>query len=367
MKSRGIYIHIPFCKKRCDYCDFTSFKYDEVEVDKYIELLINEIKLYSGELLKSNITSIYIGGGTPSVLNCKQIDRLFGELKAYYDKGIEITFEVNPESIDKEKLSCLKEAGVNRISIGVQSLDDTELKFLGRIHSSSVAIEAIKAVSEMGFNFSTDFIYGFDKNRDITLELDEIIKYKPNHISLYPLEVYQGSKISTKIDEIDDEYALCEYKVISKYLRDKGYEHYEVSNFAIKGFESKHNSSYWRGMEYFGFGVSSHGYLNSVRYENSSIKNEYEYMIGNNKKPIINENLISTEEKKLEYIMLGLRLSSGISLIEYEKKFGEKFNKLSDKAVLKYIDSGLLLLDNGYLKLSEEGNYQMNNILVALL
>ncbi len=367
MKSRGIYIHIPFCKKRCDYCDFTSFKYDEVEVDKYIDLLINEIKLYSGELLKSNITSIYIGGGTPSVLNCKQIDRLFGELNAYYDKGIEVTFEVNPESIDKEKLDCLKEAGVNRISIGVQSLDDTELKFLGRIHSQSVAIDAIKTVSEMGFNFSTDFIYGFDKNRDITLELDKLLKYKPNHISLYPLEVYQDSKISTKINEIDDEYAFYEYKVISKYLKDKGYEHYEVSNFAIKGFESKHNSNYWRGMEYFGFGISSHGYLNSVRYENTPNKNNYGKMIEGSEKPIVNESFINTEEKKLEYIMLGLRLSSGISLIDYEKRFGEKFDKLDDKAVSKHIESGLLLLDNGYLRLSEEGNYQMNNILVDLL
>ncbi len=367
MKSRGIYIHIPFCKAKCDYCNFTSDRYHESKADAYMDALCNEIELYSSELIHSVITSIYIGGGTPSVLTEKQITRLFQSLEPYYNDTIEITFEMNPESVTVDKLITLKELGVNRISIGVQSLNDKELTFLGRIHNSNIAIDAIKKVSNIGFNYSVDFIYGFDKHRDITKELDTILQFQPKHISLYPLEIYQDRKISKKIGEIDDALALQEYRVISDYLRHNGFVHYEVSNFALSGYESVHNSNYWKCKEYFGFGLSSHGYLDGVRYENEVDVASYTERIRQKQKPINSQEILSEEDKRLEFIMLGLRLFKGISLEEYERQFHRKLTTLQDDKVLRHMENGLLTLDNGYLKLTEEGNYQMNNILLDLL
>ncbi len=367
MKSRGIYIHIPFCKAKCDYCNFISYKYNEAKVDEYINVLCKEIDLYSFELMNSIITSIYIGGGTPSVLTVEQISRLFQTLKPYYSDTIEITFEMNPESVTLDKLKKLKEIGVNRISIGIQSLHDNELKVLGRIHNASIAIDAIKKVSDMGFNYSVDFMYGFDKQRDIKKELEKVLVFNPQHISLYPLEIYEGLKISKKIAEIDDDFALKEYRLISNYLRKRGFVHYEVSNFALSGYESVHNSNYWKCKEYFGFGISAHGYVDSVRYQNEVTFDGYKEMVCQRQKPIKSKETISEEEKRLEFIMLGLRLSKGISIKEYEQKFNQTFHKLEDKSVLKHMKNGLLTLDNGYLKITEEGNYQMNNILLDLL
>ncbi len=367
MKNRGIYIHIPFCKKKCDYCDFTSYSYSDIDLNNYVDFLCREIELYSEELNNSNITSIYFGGGTPSVLNCEQINRIFNILNRYFKKGIEITFEVNPESINIEKLQFLRKLGVNRISMGLQSLNDKDLTFLGRIHNSNDALEIIKALYEMKFNYNIDFIYGFDKNRNIIDEIEKVLIFKPKHISLYPLEIYSSSKISSKIKAIDDEFAFKQYKEISKYLRECGFIHYEVSNFALKGYESVHNSNYWRCNEYFGFGVSSHGYLNDIRYENTKSLSTYKNMIENAKRPIINNISITLDDSKDEFIMLGLRLSEGISLSEYEKKFGSKFDRLNDKRVKRLLTDGFLLLEDGYLKITEEGSYQMNNILVDLL
>ncbi len=367
MKSRGIYIHIPFCKKKCDYCDFTSFQYNEKIIDDYLDLLFKEIDMYEEELKITDLTSIYIGGGTPSVLTIDQINKLFRKINKYRKNDIEVTFEVNPESISVDKLMALKRNGVNRISIGVQSLNNTDLNLLGRVHNSNVAIEAIKQVKALDFNYSVDFIYGFNAKRDILKELDIIMEYAPNHISLYPLEVYKHAKISEKIQEIDDGFAFEQYNEISNYLKEKKYEHYEVSNFAKKGCRSVHNSNYWRCYEYFGFGISSHGYIDSVRYENYQDFNSYRKRINKGDKPIINKQILCLNDKKEEFILLGLRLSDGISLDLYEKLFGETFHKINDTSVLKYLEKGQLILEDGYLKLSEEGNYQMNNILLALL
>ncbi len=367
MKNRGIYIHIPFCKKKCDYCDFTSYKYNRDEVKEYIRLLCKEIGMYSDCLKNTKVTSIYFGGGTPSVLECDDIQEVLEALKPYYDMDIEITFEVNPESATKEKLECVKNLGINRVSIGVQSLEDKGLKFLGRIHDSTQALQAIKNISEMRFNYSVDFIYGFDKTRNIKTELEQILKFNPNHISLYPLEIYDGLKISEKIKEIDDAFALDEYRMISKYLKEKGFTHYEVSNFALSGYESVHNSNYWKCIEYFGFGVSSHGYLNNIRYENERTLVAYKKKVLRNEKPIASEEQLSEQDQRAEFIMLGMRLSDGISIKAYEKRFNTTFDKLNEQSVLRHIENGLLILEDGYLKLSEEGNYQMNNILVDLL
>ncbi len=246
MKSRGIYIHIPFCKKKCDYCDFVSYGVNNEKIDTYLDYLDKEMLLYYDEIKDSKISSVYIGGGTPSVLNIEQIRKLFFIIKKYFVFDCECTFEVNPESIDEHKLSTLRECGVNRISVGIQSINDNDLKYLGRIHNSNKVFDVLNIVSKMNFNYSIDFIYGFNKKRDIVKELNLILEYNPNHISLYPLEVYDHLKISKKIKSIDDDFAFKQYKDICKHLSLNGYEHYEISNFAKLGYESKHNSNYWR-------------------------------------------------------------------------------------------------------------------------
>ncbi len=355
----SLYIHIPFCRKRCNYCDFFHIDYDSELSDKYIKSLIKEISSYKNILSNRKLSTLYIGGGTPSVLSEKNLETLLSRLVEYVENDTEFTFEMNPESIEASKLKILKKYGVNRISIGFQSLDDSILKVFGRVHNRKTAIDSYELVRKYNFNnVSIDLIYAIKEEYQIIDTLREVISLKPEHISLYPLELVDNLKINEYLSAVEDDIYIRDFDIIYNELELNGYTRYEISNFSFKGYESKHNINYWKFGEYIGAGLSAHGYLNMVRYENTKSFNKYlkgEYLR--------NETPLSESDLVFEKIMLGLRLTEGFNLKDIYESLSVKQIDVIDK----YLDLGLLIKRNNNLSLSKEGFHIMNKLLVELL
>lgn len=362
-KDVGLYIHIPFCKAKCYYCDFVSFANKEDLKKEYVEAVIKEIKYR--KLDKYNIKTMYIGGGTPSTLDSTDISKIIDEIKENLDKNAEITIEVNPGTVNKEKLEAYKNIGINRLSIGLQSTDDKLLKGIGRIHTYNEFLETYKSAREVGFNnINVDLMLGLPMQKLGTLKksLREVIKLNPEHISVYSLILEENTKLYDKVDigelVLPNEKLEREmYWQVKKTLESKGYIHYEISNFAKKGYESKHNSDCWKQKEYIGIGVAAHSYMESKRFSNQSNLEEY---INNIKSEEYEKNIIIQEEqtkedKQKEYMLLGLRTIDGINIGEYKNKFGEnpifKFHKELDKLV----GEKLLEVDGEHIKLTKVG------------
>ena len=266
---KSAYIHIPFCKRKCNYCTFVSYPKIELKT-QYIQALLNEIKnCYQGETLKT----IYFGGGTPSLLQIEDIDKLLNIFRT--EKNCEITLEINPETVDEKYLADLRRIGVNRLSIGVQDFNDDILKIIGRGHTSQTAIDAVKTAQNVGFdNISIDLIYGLPSQtlKGFETSLNKAFELNIQHISLYGLKIENGCyfyKNPPKNLPDDDAQAKYYLKAI-EFCKQNGFEHYEISNFAIKGFESKHNLNYWNNENYYGFGLSASGYERNIRYYNET-------------------------------------------------------------------------------------------------
>ena len=347
----GIYIHIPFCKQACHYCDFhfsTSLK----SKDKLILALIKEIELRKSEF-PNEINSLYIGGGTPSLLNEEEITSIFTALKKTIkiDFLREITIEVNPEDINLKKLNFFKKIGVNRLSIGVQSMDDKVLKWMNRIHNKEQALKAINLADLSGFNdISIDFIYGTPEflNRDYNQEISEIIALNPSHISCYHLNIENGTYFghlekNKKLKPLKDEISEKEFLWISNKLKSCKYEHYEISNFAFKEKKSFHNVNYWKQLPYIGIGPGAHSFLKLKRRWNISNNNQYIKYI-ENKKKYFEEEELSRYDIRNEQIMLGLRTKDGfnlkkclIGIDDHQKKdFLKKIDELlEEKLIIK--------------------------------
>ena len=347
----GIYIHIPFCKQACHYCDFhfsTSLK----SKDKLILALIKEIELRKSEF-PPEINSLYIGGGTPSLLNEEEITSIFTALKKTIkiDFLREITIEVNPEDINLKKLNFFKKIGVNRLSIGVQSMDDKVLKWMNRIHNKEQALKAINLADLSGFNdISIDFIYGTPEflNRDYNQEISEIIALNPSHISCYHLNIENGTYFghlekNKKLKPLEDEISEKEFLWISNKLKSCKYEHYEISNFAFKEKKSFHNANYWKQLPYIGIGPGAHSFLKLKRRWNISNNNQYIKYI-ENKKKYFEEEELSRYDIRNEQIMLGLRTKDGfnlkkclIGIDDHQKKdFLKKIDELlEEKLIIK--------------------------------
>lgn len=345
-KELGIYIHIPFCKKKCYYCDFVSFSNLENKQTGYIEALKKEISCY--DLEEYNVTTIYIGGGTPSYIDCYEIKEILDELRKRLKNNetkfsdIEITIEVNPGTVDKEKLEVYKLSGVNRLSIGLQSTKDILLKEIGRIHTYKEFLQSYEHAKQVGFeNINVDLMLGLPNQsiQDMKDSLKEVIKMEPNHISIYSLIVEEKTPIKKLIEE--GELQLPEeiqerrmYWYVKSMLELSGYNHYEISNFAKEGRESKHNMNCWEQKEYIGLGVAAHSYINGIRYSNVTdldcyIKNMME--LKNVKKQLQSKtNIIyniceiqNLEDKQKEYMLLGLRKIQGVSITKFKEKYVE--------------------------------------------
>ena len=369
IKKIGIYVHIPFCKQKCYYCDFVSYAKKEEIVEKYINALKKEIK----EELKSinkeeyKITTIYIGGGTPSYIDEKNIYEIINEIKQNYniEKETEITIEVNPGTVNEEKLNKYKEIGINRLSIGLQSTNNELLKKIGRIHGYEHFLNTYNLARKVGFkNINIDLMLGLPSQtlEDVKNSLEEVIKLNPEHISFYSLIIEEGTKIEKMLEnkEInlpDEELERKMYWESKKILEENEYIHYEISNFSKKGFESKHNMNCWRQEEYIGFGVASHSYINNKRYCNTNCIEEYCKNI--EKEKFKNNRTIcemqTEEEKKKEYMLVGLRKIEGIDIQEFKNKFIENPIYVFRKELEKLVKQELIEIDLDKIKLTNKG------------
>ena len=288
MKKLGIYIHIPFCKKKCHYCDFISFAGKQELIEQYINSLKREIENYKTNKKEYLIETIYFGGGTPSYIASKYIIGILQELKQKFNisKNAEITIEANPGTVDEQKLYDYYNAGINRISFGLQSTKSELLKLVGRIHTYSSFLDAYNLARKVGFkNINVDLMIGLPVQtlEDIEKDIEKVIELKPEHISVYSLIVEEGTIIEQKIKN-KEIYLPSEnlerkmYWKVKEKLQENGYQHYEISNFAKKGFESKHNMSCWNQEEYIGFGLAAHSYIDNKRYSNT--ENLEDYIVG---------------------------------------------------------------------------------------
>lgn len=413
----GIYVHIPFCVKKCDYCDFISYSNCFDMQERYVEKLLEEIEENKNLLRNNFISTIYIGGGTPSAINPelikKILDRIYdvAGIEIEKNKGtsnggkkvignempdkkekIEITIEVNPGTTTKNNLQMYKNCGINRLSIGLQSTDDDILKKIGRIHNYEQFLDTYKWAAEAGFeNINVDLMLGLP-GQDIGIlknSLENVVNLKPEpkHISVYSLIVEENTKIEQRIDSgelslPDDEEERRQYHYMKNFLELNGYKHYEISNFAKPGFESKHNMNCWEQKQYVGFGVAASSYVNGVRYANTTDLKEY-LNVDKSKKngnvesmenKIKNENKIGKENEKVgfknvriieeiqnkldmekEFMMLGLRKLDGISISKFEQKFGENPIYLFRNELQKLVEEDLLEVDLDDIKLTSKG------------
>ena len=364
----GIYLHIPFCKKKCDYCDFISFPYSQaIElVEKYIETMEAEIDSY--DLTSYNVTTIYMGGGTPSILPSKEIEKLLNKIKTKLEENknetkwedIEITIEVNPGTVDKNKLETYKKSGVNRLSIGLQTTNNKLLKQIGRIHTYEEFLNTYQMAKEIGFqNCNVDLMLGLPNQtiQDLKQSLEKILELNPNHISVYSLIVEEGTPIERKLQkgelELPDEDTERQmYWYVKNTLELNGYEHYEISNFAKKGKASKHNLNCWQQKEYIGIGLAASSYLDQVRYSN--VEELKKYIESQAKEKKIMEKQTIKDAKK-EYMLLGLRLIKGVNITAFKQKYNENPIFLYRKELEKLVIEKLIVVDGNWIRLTNKG------------
>lgn len=370
-KRVGLYIHIPFCKRKCAYCDFNSFENKENLVEAYIESLCKEIEL-SKPKEKSAASSIFIGGGTPSLIDARYIKKILYRIQEYYyiDKDCEISIESNPGTLDCYKLKAYINAGVNRLSIGLQSGQDKHLKTLGRIHNYQMFEESYLTARNAGFgNINIDLIFGIPGQsvEEWNETLKKIVHLQPEHLSCYSLKIEAGTlfgrlynndcaKKTAMLPELptEDEEREMYHSAIT-YLEENGYKHYEISNFCREGFECKHNIIYWKCDEYLGFGAGSHSYYDDKRFRNLLRVEKYIDSLTENRLPRTDFKKIYSKESIAEYVVLGLRMIDGIDTQQFNNKFNQDFEvifkeqieKLVKKKLLKKIDKTYCLTKYG--------------------
>lgn len=358
----SVYVHIPFCKSICSYCDFCKMFYNGAWVTQYLNSMINEIK---DKYLGDKIKTLYIGGGTPSALSLKDLKYLFEIVnRMNLEELEEFTFECNLNDINEELLIFLKENRVNRLSLGIESFNENKLKFMERNHSFEEAVSAMKLIRKIGFdNVNVDLIYGIpgETLKDLKKDLDLILKLEPDHISTYSLIVEDNTKISKMgVLPIEEELDASMYEYICEKLDGKNFIHYEVSNFAKKGKQSKHNLKYWNNEEYYGFGLGAHGYTHGARYENTRSLTKY-----NNGEFLEKEELLSKEDKMDNELMLGFRKMEGISLKEFFMKYDVNMQEVFD--LREALKNEELIVKDEYIYINPQYIYVMNEILIKLL
>lgn len=403
MNGLEIYIHIPFCVKKCDYCDFLSAPADLETKEKYVEALINEIKLNKNKMSEYVVDTVFIGGGTPSLLEENQISKIMSVLRdnCNMSENPEITIECNPGTITERKLWEYKKSGINRISFGLQSANDQELKSIGRIHNYAGFLESYNLARKCGFdNINVDLMSALPGQTLKSYEetLNKVVRLEPEHISAYSLIVEENTLMYDRVKKAqikginilpDEESERKMYYLTNNILRSNGYRKYEISNYSKPGKECKHNIGYWQRKEYLGFGIGAASLYKENRYNNISDINKYIEVLTNNiKENSINNvgnssevenqvNILNSIVKNLqqlterdrmeEFMFLGLRMMEGVSMEKFERYFGKPYMEVYGKVQKKMEDKRFLINDNGYVKLTEFGidlsNYVMSEFL----
>ncbi len=366
----GIYIHIPFCKQACYYCDFhfsTSLK----AKDDLLNALLKEISLQKNYFAKGSLSTIYFGGGTPSLLGGDEIKTILDEIRNIFsvDEYAEVTLEANPDDLTAEKLKALRSAGVNRLSIGIQSFDDEDLKWMNRAHSAVQAIESVKLSQEAGFdNITIDLIYGTPLLTDEQWKINLRTTFDLNvqHLSCYALTVEARTALAHAIAKknqagVEDEKQARHFGMLMEMAKEKGFEQYEISNFAPKGLYSKHNSSYWLGEKYLGIGPSAHSFNGETRQWNIRNNNEYIRIINEGKIPAETE-ILTPQNKFNEYVMTSLRTMWGCNLEKIRKEFGADYAETFFRQAMQKVNEGFMLQQRQNFILSREGKFFADRI-----
>jgi len=374
----GIYIHIPFCKSRCIYCDFFSTT-SLTERDKYVAAIKKELELRIDYLpLNAKIETIYFGGGTPSMLRAEQLCDVLNHIKQIYNvtENAEITIEGNPDDLCIDFLESIKKGGFNRLSMGVQTFNDKRLKFLCRRHTADIAKKSVENARKVGFdNISIDLMYGFPEESlaDWISDIDQALLLAPEHISAYSLMYEEGTQLykmleSGRIEEIDEDVSVKMYNLLIERLQSSGYEHYEISNFGKKGMHSRHNSSYWEGIPYLGVGAGAHSFDGNSRQWNPNSLEEYIAGIVSNN-PIFEKEELTPNQRYNEMVMTGLRTAKGIDLKRLETLFGKHRLEYCKNNARPHIEAGRLeIYDNtNSMRLTRNGLFVSDDIMSDLM
>ncbi|MBM7623140.1 radical SAM family heme chaperone HemW [Sporohalobacter salinus] len=373
MKEFGLYIHFPFCIKKCHYCDFNSVAWQDELAAEFFTALCEEVKMVAAEYNHPILKSIFLGGGTPSCFSGQAIVNLLLLLKEEFDlkEGLEVTIEANPGTINQDKLIAFKEAGINRLSFGVQSFDNQILNKLGRIHTADEARDNYYLAREVGFtNINLDLIFAVPGQElsEWRTTLDFALQLTPEHLATYNLKIEPGTKLGDdlargRIDPVSQDLDLEMYQLTKDLLIDNGYEHYEISNFSKLGYRSKHNQIYWKNRPYLALGPGAHFYDGKVRGNNLESIGKYINIIDTGKRPIENEERLSREDKIIETIILGLRLKEGISILEFEEEFGESIYNIYNEELTELNEQELIKINSQKISLTEKGMVLANDVL----
>lgn len=376
-KDLGLYVHIPFCVRKCEYCDFLSWSAGEEEREQYVNALLSEIESYRDFVKGYRVSTIFVGGGTPSVLRPKQMERILQKIYEVFEleKRPEITIEVNPGTVDEEKLQCYKANGVNRLSMGLQSVKDEKLRLLGRIHTYQEFAESYELARKVGFdNISIDLISSVPGQtlQEWKEELEIAAVQNPEHISVYQLIIEEGTPLYEKYAEHpellpDEETSREIYLWTGRFLKEAGYEQYEISNYAKPGKESRHNLKYWERGDYLGLGLGAASMVRNIRMSNT--KDMKTYLERCDKPKTMREDVQFLEEPRQmeEFMFLGLRKTRGVSKKEFRRIFGREMDMVYEKALHKCLENGMLLEHKDRIFLSEEGTLLSNMVLSEFL
>lgn len=361
-KEFGLYIHIPFCRQKCFYCDFPSFAGREKKIDRYLQALEQEFALLRQRMHQKDGAgdteskfvprTVYIGGGTPTVLDFDQMEKLLEIVQKYVTvaEAEEFTVEMNPGTVDRGKLLLLQQAGVNRLSVGVQSFDDHCLQKIGRIHTAQDAVNTIELAHNLGFgNISLDLIYGLPQQdmEILTKSVERALTLPVQHISIYGLQLEEGTAFQRmadmgKLQLPTDELVEVMYDYIVEKLPEAGYQRYEISNYALPGYESKHNLSYWQDVDYLGLGSGAHSYWQGTRYENPIGIDDYISVLEAGRLPATLEEQVDRQAHMEEYCFLGLRTAAGIDKNLFQQKFGVDLFTVYGRTIEKLVAQDLL-------------------------
>ena len=369
MKEAGIYLHIPFCKSRCSYCDFATGLYQSDLAERYVNALLRDIRTTRHRIPSSVVDTIYFGGGTPSMLSPDQIGRIVETVHDCFEvsSDAEVTMEINPGSVTDSALREFRNVGINRASFGAQTFDDLELARLGRAHNSLDITQTFHSLRAAGFdNVSFDLIAGLPGQRMSTWKqnVERALSLRPEHLSFYLLEVHSGTPLAQHIDrgiqpKPDEDLASEMYVLMLERSADVGYEHYEISNLCRPGFESRHNTKYWNGAPYFGFGCSSHSYDGqSHRWSNERDVSKYVSLIDSGQSTVVEETDLTHDDKRAEAVFLGLRLMKGLNLSEYRERFGVD---IRDDFVC-FTEAGLIEFEGDLVRLTRQGALMSNEV-----
>ena len=369
----GLYLHFPYCVSKCPYCDFNSYQLKEDnQISSYLSALYQEITAYSKKLKKSNIKTIYLGGGTPTILSGVQICNIleFCKDKFTIDKDAEITIEANPGTLDGEKIQLLIESGINRLSLGAQSFNDIFLKKLGRIHNTKEIIDSYYLAREAGFNnINIDIMFALPDQtiEDFQATIKKAVSLKPDHLSLYNLTIKPGTeyykeykKGKLKLPTEDEEFDMYNWAI--NYLEENGFEHYEIANFARPHKRSNHNLIYWQNKPYLGIGAGAYSFIKGYRYMNYENPARYIKEVMSGKLPIDNGEKLSSRKRMIETVILGLRTKDGISYKKYKTRFGVDLNNTFPQQINKLVNLELLQKDDCKIKLTRKGIFLANTV-----